>query len=245
MREDNFILPDSKGFLMVPLRTRVHLVNERLPFRCRQRKCYSSESKPTSSKERLLVWYQNQLDIRPLFTKCVTSGFIAGSGDIICQYLTFTRNKYQRGNNEMKNFFDDIDIKRTLRFSFLGTFLIGGVLHYWYGFLNKFIVGNGFVPVIKRIFLDQAFMAPSFIAIFMSSLFGLEQGYNANTDLLQKKLKKDWWETVRANWFVWIPAQAINFGFIRPHYQVLFSNIIGLNWNTYLSFKATGDRKRR
>ena len=211
-----------------------------------QRKTFVSSSSKSrlspSQVERALRWYQTQLDIRPLFTKCLTSGFIAGSGDILCQCLVIGRNIKGSGT---KSVLSDVDLVRTLRFSFLGTFLIGGVLHYWYGALNKYIVGNSGVSVIKRTMLDQTIMAPSFMATFMSSLFVLEQGLDSDTEVLQSKLGKDWWETVQTNWFVWIPAQVINFGLVQPQYQVLFSNCVGLGWNSYLSFKATSGRHQK
>ena len=32
--------------------------------------------------------------------------------------------------------------------------------------------------------------------------------------------------------------QIVNFGFVPPAYQVLFSNMVGLAWNVWLSFVA-------
>lgn len=52
------------------------------------------------------------------------------------------------------------------------------------------------------------------------------------------KLKNDWLSTYSANISVWIPAQAINFGYVRPMYQVLFANAVGLGWNSILSYKT-------
>jgi len=49
------------------------------------------------------------------------------------------------------------------------------------------------------------------------------------------KLQEQWFNTVIANLSVWIPVQLLNFRFILPQYQVLFSNVIGLFWNIYIS----------
>ena len=49
------------------------------------------------------------------------------------------------------------------------------------------------------------------------------------------KLQEQWFNTVIANLSVWIPVQLLNFRYILPQYQVLFSNVIGLFWNIYIS----------
>jgi protein Mpv17 len=41
-----------------------------------------------------------------------------------------------------------------------------------------------------------------------------------------------------ANWSLWIPAQVINFRFVPGKFQVLFSNVVALAWNVYLSFMS-------
>jgi hypothetical protein len=41
-----------------------------------------------------------------------------------------------------------------------------------------------------------------------------------------------------SNWMLWIPAQAINFRFTPVKFQVLFTNIVALVWNSYLSFST-------
>jgi hypothetical protein len=55
------------------------------------------------------------------------------------------------------------------------------------------------------------------------------------------RVKENVPSTVVANWSLWIPAQAVNFGFVAPKYQVLFSNFVGLAWNVYLSYASRGD----
>lgn len=146
----------------------------------------------------------------------------------------------KRENPTTKEWFD---VNRTMRFAVLGTALIGGGLHYWYGALNKYISGNGYVPVLQRTILDQALMAPCFISTFMSLLLLLEQGRFTGIDPIRDKLNQDFWDIVKTNWCVWIPVQFVNFGVVPPQYQVLFSNVVGLGWNTYLSFKVTGNKK--
>ena len=49
----------------------------------------------------ILRWYNKKLETHPVITKCITSGIIAGSGDICCQYATY--NPYTNNNNTSTN----------------------------------------------------------------------------------------------------------------------------------------------
>ena len=123
--------------------------------------------------------------------------------------------------------------------------LSGGVLHFWYGALNVYVTGRNITSIIKRTTLDQFLMAPVFIATFMSSMIVIENGNKTSSQKIKNKLEVDLFDTVKTNWFVWIPAQIANFGLVGPKYQVLFSNMIGLGWNTYLSYKANGENTKK
>ena len=46
---------------------------------------------------------------------------------------------------------------------------------------------------------------------------------------------------LRRNWELWVPAQCLNFLLIPVPMQVLFANMVGLVWNTYLSIVAHGN----
>ena len=48
-------------------------------------------------------------------------------------------------------------------------------------------------------------------------------------------MKADWFEAVKGNWALWIPAQFINFRLVPARLQVLFANVVGVAWNVYLS----------
>jgi hypothetical protein len=50
------------------------------------------------------------------------------------------------------------------------------------------------------------------------------------------KLGSDWMSAVLANYSVWVPAQFLNFKFVPPGFQVLFSNFVGFGWNIYMSY---------
>ena len=59
-----------------------------------------------------------------------------------------------------------------------------------------------------------------------------------NFDKISSSLSENWWEAVKMNWYMWIPAQMINFALVPLQFRVLFSNVVALAWNTYLSWAS-------
>ena len=204
-----------------------------------------------------LAWYSTKLETHPFATKCITSGLIAASGDLLCQYLvhrnhlaaqeefikegesTRPAKEGQDQQNraiieiEPRNF--DPDWYRTGRFGILGFFLVAPVVHLWYARLGKFIPGTNVGAVIKRTAVDQLCFAPLFLPTFMMNLMMLE---GRPYDEAFPKLQRDLTGALVTNWCLWVPAMLVNFRFVSLKYQVLYSNMVGFVWNTYLSWKT-------
>ena len=160
------------------------------------------------------------LESNPLVTKMATSGVLNAFGDLLAQVL------FEDGQS--------VDTKRTLTFTFLGAFLVGPALHFWYGSLGKIVTVGGSLGAGLRLGLDQLAFAPVFLATFLSALFAIE----GNTDKLPNKLKQDLFPTVVANWKIWVPFQFLNFRFVPANLQVGAANVIALAWNVYLSWAS-------
>ncbi|OQR88358.1 hypothetical protein THRCLA_10378 [Thraustotheca clavata] len=177
----------------------------------------------SSSKESFSPWqrYLLLLETKPLPTKIISSAGIAAFGDFTCQTV-----------------FEDhpFDTKRFMIFTTLGGVYIAPTLHVWYGFLNRAVTGVGKLAVVKRMMLDQFVFAPTFMASFFAVLTATNDSEISIAERVRTKLNNDWWDAVKTNWVVWIPAQLCNFGLVPPPLQVLFSNVIGLFWNAYMSY---------
>ena len=196
---------------------------------------FSSLSK--SKLPRPVAWYAKKLDTNPLITKCVTSGIVAGSGDLICQYIIH----WKQGNRDGGETSFVPDWIRTGRFSLLGFGLIAPVVHHWYGFLMTKLPGNTITAAFQRLFCEQILFAPLFIPTFMTSLMMLE---GKDISSISSILEREAPAVVVSNWSLWIPAMFINFRFIPAPWQVLYSNCVGLIWNAYLSWKTQVDIKK-
>jgi hypothetical protein len=114
----------------------------------------------------------------------------------------------------------------------LGGVLIGPSLHAWYGMLNRFIPDPSSRGALLRLAADQLIFAPTFIPLVLVSILGME----GKLSEFPQKLKDDYWNSLVANWKLWIPFNFVNFRFIPGNFQVLFANGVSIVWNCYISF---------
>jgi len=181
-----------------------------------------------------LNWYSKKLETHPYTTKCITSGCISGGGDLLCQYIVYKRK--QKSSLSSSSSFFRPDWYRTGRFGILGFALVAPVVHLWYGALMTRFPGTSITTTLKRTFVDQAVFAPIFLPTFMTNLMLLEG--KRTTEEIIPELKRNYPDALVSNWALWIPAMLINFRFVPSKYQVLYSNMVGFVWNTYLSWKT-------
>mmetsp|Transcript_17882 Transcript_17882/g.28070 ORF Transcript_17882/g.28070 Transcript_17882/m.28070 type:complete len:251 (-) Transcript_17882:1082-1834(-) len=237
------------GRRLMPPQSLHKLSNLRLVSK--RRSCSSGGSSASPSILRNpLQWYVTKLDTHPITTKCLSSGLISGSGDLLCQSIVAKKKETAH----------EFDWMRTLRFTILGSFLVAPTVHLWYGMLMSRIPGTGVAAVAKRLFCDQGLFAPLFTPTFISMLTVLEHvsspldqnneencvnkiGSNNhhNSDLythLTDRLKNDVPEAILVGWSIWTPSMAVMFAFVPGKFQVLYSNCIGFVWNAYLSWRT-------
>jgi len=183
-----------------------------------------------------LAWYAHKLETHPLRTKCVTSALIAGSGDLVCQYVIHHQKKLnETGSGVAVNDSFNSDMKRTFRFAFMGLMFVGPMYHIWLDFLGKHYGGSSATAAFKRVMLDQLVFTPFMIPGFMISILLLE-GRHVNDIIIA--LYRDVIDAYITNIFIWVPALLINFKYIPGKWRVLFSNCVSFGWNSYLSWKT-------
>ncbi len=188
-----------------------------------------------SRLSRIFTWYSKQLETQPLVTKSVTSGIVAGSGDVLCQIIVRRLSSPYHGDNRESV---TIDKNRTFRFFLLGAVLVAPTAHHWYRTLLQLFPANTLKAAFQRTLLDQALFAPLFIPTFMASAMALAgEGYDDILPIIRERYA----DLVLKNWILWAPAQLFNFRFVPAKFQVLFSNCVALVWNTYFSFKVNED----
>lgn len=132
----------------------------------------STRTSSSSSPVSLLAWYSKQLDKRPLLTKSITGGLIAGGGDLICQSIV---DADKAEDSHHQSFWDCWDGRRSWNFLLLGFAFVAPTSHYWYAALDrKLAPGNSMMSVGKRVLVDQFTWTPVFMVVWLSSLWTLE-----------------------------------------------------------------------
>lgn len=172
---------------------------------------------------KIKLLYTSSLEKRPVLTKMVTTGALYGLGDTFAQTITPLITKKDA----------KFDYKRLLRLSFFGFGLLGPYLHYYFIFLEKYIRLPGNRGVFARLLFDQSIGSLMFCFSF-TSYNCLAQGYGIQQ--IEKDLRANLWNILKANWMVWPLVNFITFKYIPMEQRVLFVNVVAFFWSALLSF---------
>lgn len=192
---------------------------------------------------RVLGRYSKLLRQRPVLTKSITAAAVGTAGDGVAQSLELRyRDKSNRGQ---------FDVRRTLVFASFAGLIGAPISHFWYLYLGRKFPGRTVRTISSRVALDQLAMAPLMLPL---TLFYLDYGSRRfahgekQVSLVKESVQTAYratLPTLMANWTLWPFAQVVNFIFVPPEFQVLFVNVIGLGWNTYLSLAASAALERQ
>lgn len=169
---------------------------------------------------KLLNAYSGYLARKPIQGNVVTAVGLFGIGDGLAQVI-----EGQPG----------YDFARTARLCTWGGAifapLVGGL---WFPLLNKVTVGGKVTTAAARASMDQFLAAPTVLAAFFG-FAGLLEG--KTMDEVKTKVETSWFPTLKTNWAVWLPFQAINLSVVPPQYRFPASLAMNIPWNIYLSMQ--------
>jgi protein Mpv17 len=111
-----------------------------------------------------------------------------------------------------------------------GGCVFGPAATQWYKILQKIQLKSHNAKIVARVATDQAVFSTTNMFLFLSSMSIMEGGDP------EKKLKKHYWEGLKANYMVWPFVQFVNFKFVPLEHRVLVVNIVSLGWNCFLSY---------
>lgn len=197
----------------------------------------SFASQPTSKKSKAVSfsffsWYSKQIDAYPLLVKCVSAGLVAAVGDVGSQMVL------NGGKNPNSTLLERVQLDRTARFVFMNVFMVGPTLHYWYRWLGIRFPGTSVGSVAKRVFTDEFIFTPLYYPVFLTFLWKLEHGEKLSFTKIGSMLWAEMPTLILAEWIIYVPTQSLNFRYVPGKFQVLFSNVVGIVWNGYLSWTA-------
>jgi protein Mpv17 len=163
----------------------------------------------------------------PLSTKAATGMLITGGGDIVAQMFI-------EGNQEL-------DIKRTKNFAIYGLFITGLFNHYYFGALDVYFGAElAAVSASKKVVIEMCIFNPLEVLAFLAWTHDAE----AQKAPFSDKFYQDYPEILRTSFWVWIPAQIVNFRYVPEPLRVLFVNLVNFGWYTYGSYISQKEVKK-
>jgi len=182
-----------------------------------------------------------------LFVNCGVSVGLSGLGDLLQQRIEAGR---QRGPTSMAIYRSappSVNWSRTANMSTSFGLTAGLLCHHWYKLLDNFLPGRTLKTIVVKIAWDQVLFSPICIAacIFVSgAVFEAKSPSQIIKDT--RELGTQLW---LSEWFIWPPAQFVNFYFLPTKYRVVYDNLVSLFYDWYTSHlkhsRATVERPLR
>lgn len=172
------------------------------------------------------VFQRHQL----LISNCGVSVALSGLGDYIQQRWE-TRAQHVSVSGVTKA--PTINWRRTANMSTSFGLTAGLLCHHWYHVLDRLLPGRSLRTVVVKIAWDQVLFSPVCIAACISVSGAVFEG-KAPRQILQDTLhlgSRLW----LSEWFIWPPAQFVNFYFLPTRYRVLYDNLVSLGYDWYTS----------
>lgn len=163
---------------------------------------------------------------RMLIRASLTSGSLYVVGDLINQ------NWVSAGNYPVWN------SQQTMRFGLTGALLHGPYFLLGFRQLDRIFPNKTVGHALAKTAMGQIFIFPPFVALFLSFTALLER--QSSSDYLSSRF----WAINRSGILVWPAANFINFRFVPSHLRIAYINLIGIGWNTYLSWASQQIVKR-
>ncbi|KAJ4845859.1 hypothetical protein Tsubulata_044571 [Turnera subulata] len=189
---------------------------------------------------RLWRWYRNCLEVHPVKTQMISSGFIWGAGDIAAQSIShYTAPKHPQSQDEEKEKEVKIEWKRVSATSLFGFGFVGPVGHFWYEGLDRFarsrlvLRPNSLRFVAAKVAIDAFLFGPLDLLIFFTYM-GFSNG--KSVPQIKEDVKRDFLPAFIFEGGIWPPIQFANFRFVPVRYQLMYANIFCLLDSCFLSW---------
>ncbi|KAJ9096087.1 hypothetical protein QFC19_007313 [Naganishia cerealis] len=188
------------------------------------------------------VWtrYNVLLRSHPLKTRMVTSGALFVIGDMISQHIIEQRpfgpgvwsDEAHAMGKEERQAEGHVWI-RTARLAFYGTIIFAPLSHNWLRLLERVQLHSKMSTVLAKVALDVSLWGAFIVGVFWTSN-GILEGKSPSE--IQDKVSAAYLPSWCKSILVFGPSQLFNFSVIPVPHRMLFSQCVGLGWNTFLSF---------
>lgn len=164
--------------------------------------------------------------LKNAFKAGLQSGSIMTLADVATQWLV-----------EKKEFQEEYDVKRTLRWSLAGLALHGPYFFVGFRMLDKQIgAATSLKIVAQKTAIAQFLLFPPYLVALFGFMGVLEENPN-----ISGKIRTKAPEAFLSGCLYWPIANGINFAMVPPQFRVPYIASVGGIWNTYLSWENALD----
>jgi len=171
------------------------------------------------------MWYNNMAKAHPVATGVVTTGLKTSAADAFAQKVVEGREKMDWTRHA---------VFCTFGFAYLGGFqywLYNVKFTQWCGPITARFGHKATAPI--KVFIDQALHHPF---IYFPTFFAMKAAVSGKPlSSAVDKYKAEIWDSVKALWGVWVPAQLINFAFVPRHLRIPYVAAVSFGWTVILS----------
>lgn len=170
-------------------------------------------------------WYNKLAMAHPMTVGVVTTGVKTSAADVFAQKVVEGR--------------EDFDWTRHAAFCAFGFGYLGGFQYWlynvkfaqWCGPLTRTFGHRATAPI--KTFIDQAIHHP---LIYFPSFFAIKAAVSGQPlSSAAVKYKAEIWDSLKALWMVWVPAQFVNFAFVPRHLRIPYVAAVSFGWTVILS----------
>ncbi|PRW44428.1 peroxisomal membrane family [Chlorella sorokiniana] len=170
-------------------------------------------------------WYNRTAQSHPLTVGVITSGLKTSAADVFAQKVIEKR--------------EDFDWTRHAAFCAFGFAYLGGFQYWlynvkfpsWCGTLTRMFGHRATAPI--KTFIDQALHHPF---IYFPAFFAIKASVSGQPmSSAVDKYRSEIWDSLKALWMVWVPAQFVNFAFVPRHLRIPYVAAVSFGWTVILS----------
>ncbi|XP_042503928.1 protein Mpv17-like isoform X2 [Macadamia integrifolia] len=186
---------------------------------------------------RLWKWYQKCLDVHPVKTQIISSGFLWGLGDVTAQAINHSTMQKHHKNSDADEF--KIKWKRVAITSIFGFGFVGPVGHFWYLGLDRVIRSRLQLQpkslrfVATKVAMDGIIYGPFDLFVFFTYM-GFSMG--KSVEQVTEDVKRDFLPALMLEGGFCALVQVANFRFVPVKYQLLYMNTFCLLDCAFLSW---------
>ncbi|XP_041474601.1 mpv17-like protein [Lytechinus pictus] len=159
----------------------------------------------------------------PLLANTITYAGLGGAAE-------FTQQAINRKSGER------FEVRRIFNFVVVGVCFNGPVGHFWYRWLDRFILPTAKMALVKKMCLDQFICGSAFVAAFYTGMSILE-----GKDDIFEELRAKFLPTFKASCCFWSVAQVFNFYFLPTSLRIVYIASVSFLWTNFLAIMKRKD----